>query len=110
MCTIHDLISSVSLLHIHAFKGIHKPCHVYPVVLQTDVDYSGVLVPSVLTLDVNLTRSCVNISIIDDNIVEGTESFKVKFSETENNLIEFFGLNTTDVHIVDNESKFISNK
>ena len=70
-----------------------------------DMDYSGVPVPSILTLDVNHTRSCANINISDDNIVEGMEMFQVNFIETEGNQIQYFGSNITDVHIIDNESE-----
>ena len=61
--------------------------------------------PSILTLDVNHTRSCANINISDDNIVEGMEMFQVNFIETEGNQIQYFGSNITDVHIIDNESE-----
>ena len=64
-------------------------------------------VPSTLRLDMNDTFECVSIAITNDNIVEGTETFYVRFLETDDNQIMIAGNNTAPVFIEDDESKYI---
>ena len=64
-------------------------------------------VPSTLRLDMNDTFECVSITITNDNIVEGTEAFYVRFLETDDNQIMIAGNDTAPVFIEDDESKYI---
>ena len=64
-------------------------------------------VPSTLRLDMNDTFECVSIAITNDNIVEGTEVFYVRFLETDDNQIMIAGNDTAPVFIEDDESKYI---
>ena len=63
--------------------------------------------PSTLRLDMNDTFECVSISITNDNIVEGTESFMVRFVETDDNQIMVAGSDTVPVYIEDDESTLL---
>ena len=64
-------------------------------------------VPSTLRLDMNDTFECVSIAITNDNIVEGTEAFYVRFLETDDNQIMIAGNDTAPVFIEDDESEYI---
>lgn len=72
---------------------------------HVDADYSVKPVPNTLTLNVNNTLKCVSVNITDDNIVEGTEIFRVRFNETDKNQIMIAGLDTIPVFISDDEGK-----
>ena len=54
----------------------------YPTTTATDSkDFTGL--PNVITFlsgDFNGTESCINITIVDDNLAEGVEDFMVKLS------------------------------
>lgn len=62
-------------------------------------------VPSIITLNNTNKMGCVSVNITDDNIVEGTETFYVQFSGSENNQIMIAGDDTVPVFIEDNEGK-----
>ena len=59
-----------------------------------------------LTLTNTQTRTCINISIIDDQLVEGNETFFVSLRYSEapgGDQVELGKPNTTTVTIVDND-------
>ncbi len=75
----------------------------YSVSLYTDgVDFTASY-DSVVAIDSEATVYCVDISIIDDSIVEGDEQFFFTLNSTsEGELIEFIDRNTT-ITIRDND-------
>ena len=63
------------------------------------------LIPNTLTLNLNMSTSCVSINITDDILVEGTEVFLVHFNETDDNQINIAGTETVTVSIMDDEGR-----
>ena len=64
-------------------------------------DYSSISVT--LTFDETSTRACSNISIVDDGIYEGTESFTVTLDSTDFEVI--LEPHTGSITITDNDSR-----
>ncbi len=70
------------------------------------VDYTASY-NSVVAIDGKVSMYCVDISITDDSIVEGEESFEFTLNSTsEGELIEFIIRNTT-ITIRDNDGKHL---
>ena len=71
--------------------------------LLTAADFGELNPPATLTFTSTQSRDCANIGIIDDNLIESTESFTVTLSST-NFQVNILNSNAL-VFIADNDSK-----
>ena len=72
-------------------------------ILSTAADFGELNPPAVLTFTSTQFRDCANIAIVDDNLIEGPETFNVILSS--NNFQVNILSSTALVIIADNDSK-----
>ena len=72
-------------------------------------DYDMQLNPSNGTLDNSTRQTCFNLTIVDDNLVEGRETLVVQFTVTQvEGSFSLEGMNRAVVTILDNDCKYKS--
>lgn len=77
----------------------------HSLLLVVGVDF--VLTSVSLTLNPNVTRSCVNIDIVDDLIIEGTEQFELNLQSFGAGVVSIVRQSIVIV-IQDNDCKFLN--
>ena len=71
-------------------------------------DYTETIAPRELSFDAFISRRCLEIEILDDQVVEGNETFSVHLS-TNDSAVRSFTQGSTVVHIIDNDGMKLNN-
>ena len=76
-------------------------------IITDAVDYTTDLAGNTGKLNQSISATCFRITTVGDNIVEGNEEFKIRFSIVDKfgSFVESHGGNTSTVVIADNDCK-----